>query len=202
MKKIFLILSFLFYGLSAVLADEFVVSRIGCSDAGTFNDREIILKYDDKEKVFYLYRSDFSRTYWYTLTPEKLQQLREIIKKAQDWASLAIEKKAAISKEIPDSSIRVPVTMKRGNDWYTSSYDLTLKFTFISTFDGSTSLTSLLIMGTVVSSKQNRYTELEFESVIFINTLLDKFADAISEESVNAAIEAQKKKQFDADMFN
>lgn len=202
MKKIFLILSFLVCGLSAMFADEFVVSSVGCSNAKTFYDEEITLKYDDKANVFYLFRSDYSRIYWYTLTPEKLKQLRENVKKAQEWAQLAAEKKSSISKEIPNSTIKVPVTMKRGNDWYTSSYDMTLYFKFISSFDEKNGLTSLLIAGNAVSARQNRYCELEFESVVFINTSLDKFAEAISEESVNRAIEEQKKKKSEAEMFN
>lgn len=202
MKKMFLVLSFLVCGLSAIFADEFVVSRIGCSDAKTFYDEEILLKYDDKENVFYLFRSDYARDYWFILTPEKLKQLRETVKKAQEWSALAFEKKSEIAKDIPKSEIKVPVTMKRGNDWYTSSYDMTLYFKFISIFNDKSSLTSLLVMGNAVSSRQNRYCELEFEAVIFVNSTIDKLAAAISEEAVNKAIEEQKKKQSDADMFN
>lgn len=202
MKKILFVFSFLICGLSALFADEYVVSKIDCMAADGFYDRELTFKYDDSENVYYLCRSTYSAVYWFTLTPAKLEKLRTNLNKVQEWSKLAKENKSSISKELPDSKISVEGTMKRGNDWYTTRWNIDLNFFFISQVTDEAEVMSLLLRGGEESSKQNQFVDIEFESVAFINTQIDEFIKAISSESVEEAKKKHRQEKTAADMFN
>lgn len=202
MKKIFAFITVLFMGLSVVFADEYVVSKIDCMAADGFYDRELTIKYDDSENVYYLCRSTYSAVYWFTLTPAKLEKLRANLNKVKEWEKLAKENKSSISKELPDSKISVEGTMKRGNDWYTTRWNIDLNFFFVSQITDEANVISLLLRGGEVESRQNQFVDIEFESLVFINTEIDSFIDAISTETIESAKTKHKQEKSAADMFN
>lgn len=51
MKKIFTLVAVLFIGLSAIFADEYVVSKIDCMAADGFYDRELMALFGDLQEV-------------------------------------------------------------------------------------------------------------------------------------------------------
>lgn len=202
MKKIFALVTVFILGLSTLFADEYVVSKIECIAADGLYDRELTFKYDDSENVYYLCRSTYSAVYWFTLTPENLEKLRANLKKVQEWAKLAKENKSSISKELPDSSFSVEGTMKRGNNWYSTKWNIELNFFFISHISDEGEIISFMIRGGEKSSKQNQYIDIEFESVVFLNTEIDALINAISSETIEAAKLKHCQEMKTADMFN
>lgn len=202
MKKILTVLLGLFIMSASAFADEFYISSFDCVEAEHYHDREISLKYDDEDDIFYLYQSFYSSSYWFTLTPAKLELLRKNIAKAQEWTKLARENKTKVTKQLPDSTIKVPGAKRSGNDWYTTRYDLTLDFFFISVIDDSSDLVTLMIRGDEEESRQNQFIDIEFESVIFLNDQIDAFAKAISEETIQAAKQERLNEKKTADLFN
>lgn len=202
MKKIFAFLMVFMLSLSATFADEYVVSKIECLSVDGFLDQEISFKYDDSENVYYLYRYTYSRSYWFTLTPEEVEKLRANLNKAKDWIKIAKENNSTIKKELPDSKISVEGSMSSGNDWYETRNDIDLDFIFVATLAEEPKITSLLIRGEAEPSRQNQYIDVEFESVVFINEQIDAFIEGISEEAIEAAKEKHKKEKAEADLFN
>lgn len=202
MKKLVIFLSVLILGLSAVFADEYPVSTIKAFDVKDYYEQELTLKYDDSENVYYLFRSTYRGSYWFTLTPTKLEKLRATVKKAQEWSAIAIEKKTSVKKELPDSELKVPGTLHSGSDWYTTRWDLTLKYHFVAEVNDTTSIVSILLVGDEEASRQNQYMDIEFPSYVFINSQIDDLANAISEETIKKAKENHKAEKEAADMFN
>ena len=202
MKKIFSFVILTFLMISSVFADEYVISKIECIEAEHYYDRELSFKYDDEDDVYYIYRSTYSKAYWFTLTPTKLEQLRKNIKKVQEWSKIAKENKSSISKEVPDSLIKVEGIMKSGNDWYTTRWDIPLNFFFISSPSEGVEIVSFLMRGGEQESRQNEFIDIEFESVIFINNDIDKFAEAISVETIENAKKKHAEEKKQEDMFN
>ena len=201
MKRIIFGLLIFFVNISA-FADEYVISKIECRDSEYFYNKSISFKYDDEENVYYLFRSDYSSSYLFTLTPEKLEQLRNNLSKTKEWVDLANANKTTISKELPDSEIKVEGTMKTGRNWYVTKKDIPLNFFFISSFSEEAEFTSLTIVGGESESKQNKYIDIEFENVVFINTAIDDFITAISKETVDKAKEKHANEKNASDLFN
>lgn len=202
MKKIFALVTVFLMGFSAVIADEYVVSKIECISADGFFARELTFKYDDSENVYYLYRSTYSGAYWFTLTPDKLEKLRANLNKVQEWSKLARESRSSIYKELPDSKISVDGIMKFGNDWYSTRWNIDLNFFFVSQITEESDVISLLLRGGAEESRQNQFIDIEFESVFFLNNEIDSFINAISEETVEGAKKQHAKEKSAADMFN
>lgn len=202
MKKVFASFLVLLAVVTGVYSDEYVISKIECIDADYFTNREVTLKYDDEENMFYLCRYEYNKAYWFDLTVSQLNSLRATVKKAQEWSKQAKENKSTIRKEIPNSQLSCPVTMKWGNDWYTGTRSTSFQFMFVSSFEGETGITSILWSGSSPSSRQNSYIDLEFDSVILLNTEIDDFAEAISEKTVNTAINKHNQEKKAADLFN
>lgn len=190
-----------FFIVTICFADEYVISKIECVETQNLYDRELTLKYDDEDNVFYLFRSTYSRSYWFTLNPSKLEQLRQNLIKTQEWGKLAKDNKSSIKKEIPNSVIKVSGTMKSGNDWYTTYKDIPLKFFFVSSFSDDFEIVSLMLVGDEQESKQNQFIDIEFESVLFLNSEIDDFANAISKETVDNAIKKHTEEKQAADIF-
>lgn len=202
MKKLLILILVFVIGFSEVFADEYIVSNVECVDAKYMNNRELMLKYDDEDDVYYLCRYTHSAIYWFSFTPTKMEMLRANIKKAQEWAILAKENKSTITKELPNSTIKVSGTMKRGNEWFSTRNDISLNFFFVSHITDEGEITTLLLRGDEEESRQNQFVDIEFESVVFVNKDIDAFLDAISPESISAAKERHAAEKKSADMFN
>lgn len=202
MKKLFLLISFIIFGLSTLSADEYVVTKFKCLAADGLYEREIDLKYDDKENVYYLFSSSYSTAYWFILSPEKLEKLRSNLQKVQDWSKLAKENKSSISKELPDSKISIEGIMLTNNDWYTTRWDIPLNFFFVSQINEGAEIISLLIRGGAAESRQNEFIDIEFDSIIFINNQIDEFINAISSETIETGKNNHKEQKKAAEMFN
>ena len=198
MKKLFLEVSLLSSFLAFGFTDEYIISTIDCYDAKYFLEEQIYFKYDDEENLYYLQKKDYFSSAWYVLTPENLEILRANIKKALDWGKIAKENKTSISKELPDSQIKVSAIKEYHNEWYSSSRDITLTFNFLSVVEHSTVICSLVIYGNQVPSLQNQYIDIEFEEVIFTTDLIEYFYDSISPETIEAA-QKQHEKQKEAE---
>ena len=201
MKKIIWFIISIFIAIIS-FADEYVISTIKCVEPENFFEKELTLKYDDEHDLYYIFRSSFSRAYWFTLTPEKLNHLRNNLNKAKEWSKLATTNKSSINKELPNSLIAVEGTMRSGNDWYTTRWDIPLNFFFISSFSDNAGAVTLLMRGGSQESKQNEFIDIEFESVVFINSEIDDFFKAISKETVEKEKENRKKQKKDAELFN
>ncbi len=202
MKRLLTLIAVLFMGLSAISADEYVISKIDCVAADGFYDRELTFKYDDEENVYYICRSTYSSAYWFILTPAKLEKFRANLNKVQEWSKLAKENKASISKELPDSKISVYGIMKRGNDWYSTRWNIDLNFFFISQINEESEIISLLLRGGEEESIQNEFVDIEFESVAFFNYEIDSLISAISNETIEAAKTRHDQEKTISDMFN
>ncbi len=202
MKRLLTLIAVLFMGLSAVFADEYVISKVDCIAADGLYDRELTFKYDDELNVYYIFRSTYSAAYWFTLTPAKLEKFRENLNKVQEWSKLAKEKKASISKELPDSKISVEGAMKRGNNWYSTSWNIDLNFFFISQINDGAEIISLLLRGGEEESIQNEFVDIEFESVVFLNSEIDSLISAISNETIEEAKNKHAHEKITSDMFN
>ncbi len=175
------------------------IIKFNCS---SFYDREVTFKYDDEENVYYIYRSTYSSAYWFILTPAKLEKLRANLNKVQEWSKLAKEKKASISKELPDSNISVEGIMNRGNDWYSTRWNIDLNFFFVSQVNEESEFISLLLRGGEEESSQNEFVDIEFESVVFINNEIDSLISAISNKTIEAAKTRHTQEKTISDMFN
>ena len=201
MKRMICLFLVMLMGVVA-FADEYVISKIKCLDTEFYYSREITFKYDDEDDVYYFYRSGYSLSYWFTLTPDEVEKLRNVLIKVKEWGKIAKENKATISKEIPDSVIEVEGTMKSGNSWYVTRREIPLHFFFISSFSDDAELTSLTIVGGEVESKQNQFVGIEFEDVLFINTSIDDFIKAISKETVEEAKRKHANQKNASGLFN
>lgn len=202
MKKIITFVTILLVGLSAALADEYVISNIECYSSEGFYDRELTFKYDDEEDVYYICRYTYSTAYWFTFTPTQLEKLREVLSKTQEWVKIASENRTSITKELPDSAISVRGIMKQGNNWYTTKWDIPLNFFFISQISENSELLTLFIRGNKEDSKQNQFIDIEFESVVFFDDGIEAFAKAISPETIEAAKEKHAQEKKSEDLFN
>lgn len=203
MRRFYLLVCLFVVACSSLFADEYVISKIDCCSED-FYERQLALKYDDKSDVFYLFRSDYSSMYWFTLSPSDLVKLRTSLVKYKEWEELAKTNITEVTKELPDSSLSVKGTEIRGNDIYETLRDLTLHLYFISiTKDAEDSVfTMLYLKGGEMQSRQNKYHDIEFESVTFLDDQVDALIQAISQEAVDAAVAAHNKKKADADLFN
>lgn len=202
MKRVLAFVAVLFMGLSAIFADEYVISKVDCMAADGLYDRELTFKYDDEDNVYYICRSTYSAVYWFTLTPAKLEKLRANLNKVQEWSKLAKENKASISKELPDSKISVEGTMKRGNDWYSTRWNIDINFFFVSQVNEESEIISLLLRGGEEESRQNEFVDIEFESVVFLNNEIDSLINAISNETIEAAKSKHSQEKTTSDLFN
>lgn len=200
MKRV-LCLVFIFFVSIQAFCDEYVISKIKCYDS-TFYSCELTFKYNDKEDEYYIFRSTYSRSYWFTLTPEKLNALRNNLTKVKEWEKVAKDNVVELSKELPDSVIEVEGTMKSGADWYYSRFDIPLKFYFMSHMTDEIKSVALAILGGEKESTKNKYITIEFEDVTFIDSQIDDLIDAISEETVKEAILKHESEKNTADLFN
>ncbi|MBO4717114.1 MAG: hypothetical protein J5599_04390, partial [Spirochaetales bacterium] len=110
--------------------------------------------------------------------------IRETVDKALEWEKIAIENKAKVSKEIPDSSLKMQIAEKSGSSFYIGSYKVPVTFSFVSTEDAG--LTTLMIIGGTTTASSNKYIDLEFQSQVI--TDISSFAEAISEKAISSAI--------------
>ncbi len=181
--------------------DEYVVSKFSYYDSD-FYSHEMTLKYSDKNNEFYLFRSTYSRSYWFTLTPEKLDALRNNLTKVKEWEKVAKDNKSTITKELPDAIINVEGTMKSGSDWYFTSSDIPLNFFFMSNISDDHESVALYLPGGEKGSTKNKYITIEFESMLLADAQIDDFIKAISEETINEAILKHENEKNTADLFN
>ena len=200
MKKRICLLLVLFAVIN-VFADEYVISKIKYYD-GDYYTRELSLKYSDKNDEYYLFRSTYSRSYWYTLTSDSLDKLRNNLAKTKEWEQLAKANKSTITKELPDSVIEVEGTMKSGSEWYFTSSDIPLSFHFMSNIADDHESVALYLLGGEKGTTKNKYITIEFESMLIVDSQIDDFINAISEETINEAKLKHEKEKNTADLFN
>lgn len=201
MKRLLVLVSVFLLGLSALSADEYVVGSVDCYEVEYSFDSKLVLKYDDSKDVYYLVQDSLYRTKWFTLSPENLEKLREIVKKAQEWADIARKNSATVTKDIPDSQIKGECIMKSGNDWYKSYGNLALNFLFVANSDESGTNTFLGLIGDAKESLTNQFIDVEFESIVFVESQIDSLAKVISPESVQAAKEKHEAEKKVEDLF-
>lgn len=92
MKIKYLFFIIIFLNLSCIFADEYIISKLNCVEPENYYKRELLLKYDDEDDVYYLYKSTYSHSYWYTLTAADLDKFRTNVEKAKEWINIAKKK--------------------------------------------------------------------------------------------------------------
>ena len=135
-------------------------------------------------------------------TSDEVEKLRINLQKVQEWSKLAKEKKVSIKKELPNSKIYVQGEKRIGNNFYSSTYETPLLFTFISIIENDRVHTSLRIEGESVVSSENEFVNIEFGQIVFLNEQIDLFINAISSKTVESAREKYEKEKKDSDLFN
>ncbi len=166
-KKIFCGLFILFCISIYANADEY---SLFTGNAYTYNDlskrfdkTQFLLKYDDSEKTYYLFTSDWMNKIWISLSEADLQTIRDAITKYQNWVKIAKEKQVEINKDIPDLKIKTEVTWKFGDSWYDAS-GLVLEFSVLSQ---NPQRHELVISSNKVKSTSNRYIDIKLEPLYF-----------------------------------
>lgn len=201
MKKILCVVCLLAVGLLQIFCDEYQISSFS-GYTEDFYEYELNLKYDDNKDIYYLFKKDYGSVYWYTLTPEKLDTLRANVEKVKQWIQIAKENKTSVTKELPDSKISTQGTLYTSSgDWYNSLLDIDLEFHFLSVMEESEDF-AIIIKGEKVRSEENKYIDIEFETMFLINNQIDYFAEAISVDSVEKAKKEHEKMKASQDLFN
>lgn len=202
MKIKYLFFIIIFLNLSCIFADEYIISKLNCVEPENYYKRELLLKYDDEDDVYYLYKSTYSHSYWYTLTAADLDKFRTNVEKAKEWINIAKKNKVSVKKELPDSELSVEGAKKSGNDWYFTRWDIDISFLFAAGFENDKELFILLLEGGESESSENMFIDIEFESVFFMNDQIYGLSNAISKETVEKAKLKHEEDKKTADMFN
>lgn len=210
MKKLFLLLLMLFCYLLPLSAEDcYVVSKFdgyASDDNGRpvrrTNEFQCYPTFFGEGGEYCVFFYSDSARYWFFFTSDEVEKLRINLQKVQEWSKLAKEKKVSIKKELPNSKIYVQGEKRIGNNFYSSTYETPLLFTFISIIENDRVHTSLRIEGESVVSSENEFVYIEFGQIVFLNEQIDLFINAISSKTVESAREKYEKEKKDSDIFN
>lgn len=199
MKKVFFIFCILLVGITSTFADEYTVATYPILETNYWTEDNVTIRYEDETGQFMFYDGNSYSTLWMIFTAEDLNTMRKTAEKALEWKKIALENKAEVSKEIPDSMIYVELAESSGSSFYMGARKVPVSFNFVSTTNAE--LIAILVVGGSTTASTNKYIDLEFTGQAILD--IQAFADAISEESINEAI----KKHNDAisnanDLFN
>jgi hypothetical protein len=200
MKRLLLLLVFFSVGCLS-FSDEYVIFAGDCSVYNdllkTFTDSSYAIKFDDEQKLFYLFTADFLTKGWVILSSDDLATLRNCLDKFLEWEKTAVEKNVEIEKEIPNSMISTKVGWKYGDDWYQAG-DLDVHFTF---FSQSGSRHQLVIESNKVVSSQNQFVSFKLGQLYLEKDQVIALSRGILEQSLNKAIAEHEKKKATEEMF-
>ena len=188
--------------VSAVYADEYVISKIDCykKSYGNFDNAEISFKFfDDEQNIYCLQWSTYSHTYWFPIMPEDLEKMRATLVKSKEWTRIAKENKTEVTKEIPGSTINVVGGMKSGNDFYTTRRPIPLTFIFAA--NAKEAYYVLFIKGDSAKAKENEFIDIEFDTIGLYDYQIDDFIDAISPETIEKAKSKHQQEKKNAELF-
>lgn len=202
MKRFSLVLGLIFFTVFSLFADEY---SLFSGNAYTYNDvwkkldeTQFLIKYDDEEKTYYLFTSDWMNKIWIYLSDNDLETIRNAMKKYQDWIKIAKEKQVEIDKDIPNSTIRTKVTWKFGDDWYSAS-GFILNFSVLSQ---TTQRHELVISSNKVDSYSNQFIDIKLDTLYFEEKDVDAFLKGINKDNISALKAEHDKKKEDQDLFN
>jgi len=195
MKRVLVLFFVALICMGSIFSDEYTVASYPYYE-GTFGTRKTMkIRYDDETDKYMFYVSNSFSTHWMVFTAEDLNTMRKSVEKALEWKDIALKNKAEVSKTIPDSEFMVELVESSSTDFFKGVNKVKVQFAFASTENAA--LTSLLIVGGTTPSSSNRYIKLEFEGQIILD--IQEFADAISEESINAEIKKHNESVSKAD---
>ena len=202
MKNLFIVFGFVFLATFNAVADEYALYT---GNAYTYNDvwknldeTQFQIKYDDSEKVYYLFTADWMNKIWIYLSDNDLQTIRNVIAKYQDWVKIAKEKNAEINKEVPNSTIRTKVVWKFGDDWYSSSRFI-LSFSVLSQ---NSQRHELVISSNKVTSSSNQFVDVKLDTLYFEEKDVIDFLAGINENKISELKIEHNKKKESQDLFN
>ena len=183
-----------------VFADEYTVSTYSFTDPDYFTEETMRVRYEDETNEYMFQFSTSYSTLWMVFTEKDLESMRLTVQKALEWEKIAIDNKAQVSKDIPNSSIYMEL-YESSSSFYSGATKVPVTFTFVAT-EGA-GLTCLMIVGGKTTASSNKYIDIEFQGQLLIGKEIQMFADAISEDTIANGI----KKHNDAtsvadDLFN
>lgn len=190
MKKICLLFLFTLVSIISLFAEEYTISSYDYIDLDS-DSRTMQIKYDDGRGVYAFQASDYFSSKTMIFTEEDLNSMRVMVQKALEWQNIAIENKASVTKEIPNSKIYMVVGDYIGSTQYVGAKKVPVTFNFYSKFypEDDIVFTALMIVGGSTTATSNEFIDIEFQSQIIADTDIQHFADAISEETFKNAIE-------------
>lgn len=162
------------------------------------DETQFLIKYDDEEKTYYLFTSDWMNKIWIYLSDNDLETIRNAMIKYQDWIKIAKEKQVETDKDIPNSTIRTKVTWKFGDNWYSAS-GFILNFSVLSQ---TTQRHELVISSNKVDSYSNQFIDIKLDTLYFEEKDVDAFLKGINKDNISALKAEHDKKKEDQDLFN
>lgn len=200
MKKTCLLFLFALVLACFVFAEEYTVSTYSFTDPDYYSEKTMRIRFDDETKEYMFQFSNSYSTLWMVFTEKDLESMRLTAQKALEWEKIAIDNKAQVSKEIPNSTIYMEL-YESSSSFYSGTTKVPVTFTFIAT-EGA-GLTCLMIVGGKTTATSNRYIDIEFQGQLLIGKEIQLFADAISEETITNGINKHNNATSVADdLFN
>jgi hypothetical protein len=155
------------------------------------------VKYDDKDKVYYLFLSDYTKKIWIDISENNLMQIRKNIEKYFEWEKIAVEKQVKIEKILPDSAILTEVSWKEFDCWY-NSYLLKISFTF---FSQNTSRHQLVVFTNKAQSIESKYNSYEIEGLYFDKEDVEYLYSQIEENNIASLIQKHNDQKDTESLF-
>lgn len=197
--KRFTLVSMVFLLAVSAVAEEYTIGEISGYENTYKSEQKIRLKYDDKEKQYYLQLSNLLHLSWIYISPEQLETMRATVDKAVEWGKIVESKNVEVAKEIPNSQLNSKVAWRfsTGGDFY-SANNLTLKWMFA----GNEGVWALVLMSSEVSSLQNHFMTYSTDSVVIAGSKVKEFKEIISKKYIEKAkADHDKAKKESDDLF-
>lgn len=206
MKKVVLILLFAFVAMCFVFADEYVVSSYSYTDPDFGSEETVNIRYnDDDGDLFMFVISDYFSTKVLMFTKEDLESMQITAQKALEWQKTAVDNKAEVVKEIPNSKLRMIIGEIMGSSTYVGKTKVSVSFNFASIVDEDTGNvnTAMMIRSESTTDISNEFIDLDFPAQLIIDEDIQHFADAISEDTIQKAIDKHNNDvKIGNDLFN
>lgn len=192
MKKVVSILLFAFVAMCFVFADEYVVSSYSYTDPDFGSEETVNIRYNDDADdgdFFMFVISDYFSTKVLMFTKEDLESMRITAQKALEWQKTAVDNKAEVVKEIPNSKLRMIMGEIMGSSTYVGITSVSFNFASIVDEDTGNVNTAMMIRSESTTDISNEFIDLDFPVQLIMDKDIQHFADAISEDTIQKAID-------------
>ena len=161
-------------------------------------EKSFSVKYNPKTTTYYIRVDDWMSNAWIHFSENKIESMRTVIDKYQEWNDIAIENNTKIEKEITGGRFECTVSWYSADEWYHSSSDMSVIFKI---FSQSTTWHQMMIYSSKVSSTENEYIDFKMPTLYLDLAHAEELKQIISQENIEAKLSAYNKEKANEDLF-